>query len=85
MNGGGRDLVGRIENILPFHAGIKELTEAPGVSVRQFLDENAALFKENLILKSHMASASNRTRKARLARKLIWVLSVRWSVSTQLH
>ena len=46
MNGGGRDLVGRIENILPFHAGIKELTEAPGVSVRQLLDENASLFKE---------------------------------------
>ena len=47
MNGGGRDLVGRIENIVPFHAGIKELTEALGVSVRQFLDENAALFKKN--------------------------------------
>ena len=51
MNGGGRDLVGRIENIVPFHAGIKELTEALGVSVRQFLDENAALFKEKINFK----------------------------------
>ena len=51
MNGGGRDLVGRIENIVPFHAGIKELTEALGGSVRQLLDEYAALFKEKINFK----------------------------------
>ena len=51
MNGGRRDLVDRIENIVPFHAGIKELTEALGVSFRQFLGENAALFKEKINFK----------------------------------
>lgn len=51
LKGDGRDLVGRIENIAPFHAGFKELTQALAVPVGQLLGEKAALFKEKINFK----------------------------------
>ena len=47
----GRDLVCRIENIAPFHAGFAELSEALRNPVGQLLGEEAAMFKEKINFK----------------------------------
>ncbi len=51
MKEAGRDLVSRIENIGPFHAGFKELSEAVKPAVGQLLGEEAVLFKEKINFK----------------------------------
>jgi len=51
LKGDDADLVSRIENIAPFHAGFKELTEALAAPVGQLLGEDAALFKEKINFK----------------------------------
>ncbi|MEK9724046.1 MAG: phytanoyl-CoA dioxygenase family protein, partial [Rhodospirillaceae bacterium] len=48
LKGDGADLVSRIENISPFHAGFAELTEALRAPVGQLLGEDAVLFKEKI-------------------------------------
>ncbi len=45
------DLVGRIENIAPFHTGFESLTQALARPVGQLLGEEAALFKEKINFK----------------------------------
>jgi hypothetical protein len=47
----GHDLVSRIENIAPFHAGFARLVEALKAPVAQLLGEPAALFKEKINFK----------------------------------
>ncbi len=47
----GADLVGRLENITPFHNGFRELTESLAVPVGQLLDGEATLFKEKINFK----------------------------------
>jgi len=51
LKGDDADLVSRIENIAPFHAGFAELTEALAAPVGQLLGEGAALFKEKINFK----------------------------------
>ena len=46
-----RNLVSRIENIAPYHQGIRELSEALKKSVGQILGEEAELFKEKINFK----------------------------------
>lgn len=46
-----RDLIARIENIGPYHAGFAELAEALRASVGQLLGEEAVLFKEKINFK----------------------------------
>ncbi len=47
----GKELVNRIENIAPFHAGFEKLTEALSAPVSQLLGEQAVLFKEKVNFK----------------------------------
>jgi 2-aminoethylphosphonate dioxygenase len=47
----GKDLVGRMENITPFHDGFCELTESLAAPTGQLLGENAVLFKEKINFK----------------------------------
>jgi len=49
--GDGADLVGRIENIAPHHAGFEELSTVLKAPVSQLLGEDAALFKEKVNFK----------------------------------
>jgi len=51
LKGDGEDLISRIENISPFHAGFLELSEALKAPVGQLLGEEAALFKEKINFK----------------------------------
>jgi hypothetical protein len=51
LKGDGKDLIGRIENIAPHHAGFAELSEALKAPVGQLLGEEAALFKEKINFK----------------------------------
>lgn len=51
LKGDGRDLVSRIENIAPFHAGFAALAEALRAPVGRLLGEEAALFKEKINFK----------------------------------
>jgi len=51
LKGDGADLVCRMENIAPFHAGFAELTEALRAPVGQLLGEEAVLFKEKINFK----------------------------------
>lgn len=51
LNGDGADLIGRIENIAPFHAGFEELSTVLKAPVAQLLGEDAALFKEKINFK----------------------------------
>ncbi len=51
LKGDGRDLISRIENIAPFHAGFAELSSALKEPVGRLLDEEAALFKEKINFK----------------------------------
>ena len=47
----GRQLIARIENIAPFHAGFAELSGALGKSAGQLMGEQAVLFKEKINFK----------------------------------
>ena len=47
----GIDLVNRIENISPYHAGFRELSNLLKIPVAQLLDEEAVLFKEKINFK----------------------------------
>ena len=47
----GADLVSRIENICPYHAGFAELTEVLAAPTAQLLGEDAQLFKEKINFK----------------------------------
>ena len=51
LNGNGRDLINRIENIAPFHDGFAELAEALRAPVGRLLGEEAMLFKEKVNFK----------------------------------
>ncbi len=51
LNGDGADLIGRIENIAPFHAGFAELSTVLKAPAAQLLGEDAALFKEKINFK----------------------------------
>lgn len=51
LKGDGADLISRIENIAPFHAGFAELSSVLKAPVAQLLDEPAALFKEKVNFK----------------------------------
>jgi hypothetical protein len=51
LKGDGADLISRIENIAPFHAGFKELSRVLKAPVAQLLGEEAALFKEKVNFK----------------------------------
>jgi ectoine hydroxylase-related dioxygenase (phytanoyl-CoA dioxygenase family) len=51
LKDGESDLVNRIENISPFHAGFAELTEALKAPVAQLCGEGVALFKEKINFK----------------------------------
>ena len=51
LKGDNADLVSRIENIAPFHAGFQEFTEALRAPVGQLLGEEATLFKEKINFK----------------------------------
>ena len=47
----GRDLISRVENVAPFHAGFSELTEVLKAPVGQLLGDEAILFKEKINFK----------------------------------
>jgi ectoine hydroxylase-related dioxygenase (phytanoyl-CoA dioxygenase family) len=51
LKGDGADLISRIENIAPFHAGFAKLSTVLKAPVAQLLDEPAALFKEKVNFK----------------------------------
>ena len=51
LKGDSADLISRIENIAPFHAGFKELSRVLKAPVAQLLGEEAALFKEKVNFK----------------------------------
>jgi hypothetical protein len=51
LKGDGADLIGRIENIAPFHAGFAELSAVLKAPVAQLLGEPAQLFKEKINFK----------------------------------
>ncbi len=51
LKGDGKDLISRIENIAPFHAGFKELGEILKPMVAQLMGEEAVLFKEKINFK----------------------------------
>lgn len=51
LKGDGADLISRIENIAPFHAGFEELSTVLKAPVAQLLGEPAALFKEKVNFK----------------------------------
>jgi len=51
LKGNGTDLISRIENICPFHAGFDELSTVMKAPVGQLLGEDAALFKEKVNFK----------------------------------
>ena len=51
LKGDGADLISRIENIAPFHAGFAELSSVLKAPVAQLLEEPAALFKEKVNFK----------------------------------
>ncbi|NQU60742.1 MAG: phytanoyl-CoA dioxygenase family protein [Rhodospirillales bacterium] len=51
LKGDNADLVGRIENIAPFHAGFEELSTVLKAPVAQLLGEETALFKEKVNFK----------------------------------
>ncbi len=51
LKGDGADLISRIENIAPFHAGFEELSRVLKAPVAQLLGEEAALFKEKVNFK----------------------------------
>jgi|TARA_Y100000294_G_C8487843_1_gene309507 hypothetical protein len=51
LKGGGKDLVGRIENIAPHHDGFAELSTVLKAPAGQLLGEEAALFKEKINFK----------------------------------
>ena len=51
LKGDGADLISRIENIAPFHAGFAELSAVLKAPVAQLLGEPAALFKEKVNFK----------------------------------
>lgn len=51
QTGAGADLVSRIENIHPFHAGFRQLIDALAAPVAQLLAERAVLFKEKINFK----------------------------------
>jgi len=51
LKGDGADLISRIENIAPFHAGFEELSTVLKHPVGQLLGEEATLFKEKINFK----------------------------------
>jgi ectoine hydroxylase-related dioxygenase (phytanoyl-CoA dioxygenase family) len=51
LKGDGADLISRIENIAPFHAGFEELSTVLKAPVGQLLGEEATLFKEKINFK----------------------------------
>ena len=51
LKGDGADLISRIENIAPFHAGFEELSSVLKHPVGQLLGEEAILFKEKINFK----------------------------------
>ncbi|MDA0306426.1 MAG: phytanoyl-CoA dioxygenase family protein [Proteobacteria bacterium] len=51
LKGDGADLIGRIENIAPFHDGFAELSQVLRAPVAQLLGEEAELFKEKVNFK----------------------------------
>jgi hypothetical protein len=51
LKGDSADLISRIENIAPFHAGFEELSRVLKAPVAQLLGEEAALFKEKVNFK----------------------------------
>jgi len=51
LKGDGADLISRIENIEPFHAGFAELSATLKAPVSQLLGEDAQLFKEKINFK----------------------------------
>ncbi|MDA1090765.1 MAG: phytanoyl-CoA dioxygenase family protein [Proteobacteria bacterium] len=51
LKGDGADLISRIENIAPFHAGFEELCTVLKAPVAQLLGEEAVLFKEKINFK----------------------------------
>ena len=51
LKGDGADLISRIENIAPFHAGFEELSTVLKHPVGQLLGEEASLFKEKINFK----------------------------------
>jgi hypothetical protein len=51
LKGDGADLISRIENIAPFHAGFEELSTVMKAPVAQLLGEEAVLFKEKINFK----------------------------------
>jgi ectoine hydroxylase-related dioxygenase (phytanoyl-CoA dioxygenase family) len=51
LKGDGADLISRIENIAPFHAGFEELSTVLKHTVGQLLGEEATLFKEKINFK----------------------------------
>lgn len=51
LKGDGADLISRIENIAPFHAGFAELSTALKAPVGRLLGEEAVLFKEKVNFK----------------------------------
>lgn len=51
LKGDGADLISRIENIAPFHAGFEELSSVLKHPVGQLLGEEATLFKEKINFK----------------------------------
>ena len=51
LKGDGADLISRIENIAPFHAGFAELSTVLKAPVAQLLEDPAVLFKEKINFK----------------------------------
>ena len=51
LKGDGKQLISRIENMTPFHAGYKELAQSLVASVSQLLGEEAVLFKDKINFK----------------------------------
>ena len=51
LKGDGADLISRIENIAPFHAGFEELSTVLKAPVAQLLGKEATLFKEKVNFK----------------------------------
>lgn len=48
LKGDGKQLISRIENMTPFHAGMKELAHSLRASIGQLLGEEAVLFKDKI-------------------------------------
>ena len=51
LKGDGKQLINRIENMTPFHAGMKELAQSLRASIGQLLGEEAVLFKDKINFK----------------------------------